>query len=195
MNVHQPAHPEHAAGWTPERVEQLTQLWTEGRLSASQIASLMGGGLTRNAVIGKVHRLGLQPRIMYRNPFGNRKKRKDAKPKTPKPKRPRMILYSKAPTPEPEPVAFSAEVWEPLPGTTPISLLELSDAVCRWEVGGTHQSPGTGFCGCPVAHGRSYCTEHYARSVGKGTASERAAVRSAKQAAKFDIHQRILELA
>ena len=46
--------------WTEERVEQLKKLWTEG-LSASQIANRLGD-VTRNAVIGKVHRLGLEPR-------------------------------------------------------------------------------------------------------------------------------------
>ena len=46
--------------WTEERVEQLKKLWTEG-LSASQIAKRLGDA-TRNAVIGKVHRLGLEPR-------------------------------------------------------------------------------------------------------------------------------------
>ena len=46
--------------WTEERVEMLKQLWTDG-LSASQIARKMGG-VTRNAVIGKVHRLGLAGR-------------------------------------------------------------------------------------------------------------------------------------
>ena len=43
--------------WSDERVDQLKSLWTEG-LSASQIARALGG-VTRNAVIGKVHRLGL----------------------------------------------------------------------------------------------------------------------------------------
>ena len=43
--------------WNDERVELLKRLWAEG-LSASQIASRLGG-VTRNAVIGKVHRLGL----------------------------------------------------------------------------------------------------------------------------------------
>ena len=47
-------------GWTDERVETLKKLWTEG-LSASQIAKQLGG-VTRNAVIGKVHRLGLAGR-------------------------------------------------------------------------------------------------------------------------------------
>ena len=46
--------------WTDERVETLKKLWTEG-LSASQIAQKLGG-VTRNAVIGKVHRLGLSGR-------------------------------------------------------------------------------------------------------------------------------------
>ena len=46
--------------WTDERVESLKKFWQEG-LSASQIASRIGG-VTRNAVIGKVHRLGLAGR-------------------------------------------------------------------------------------------------------------------------------------
>jgi GcrA cell cycle regulator len=48
--------------WTDERVELLSRLWLEGR-SASQIATALAGGLTRNAVIGKVHRLGLAGRV------------------------------------------------------------------------------------------------------------------------------------
>src|SRR3954471_22560081 len=47
-------------GWTDERVELLKKLWAEG-LSASQIATELGG-ITRNAVVGKVHRLGLSGR-------------------------------------------------------------------------------------------------------------------------------------
>ena len=46
--------------WTDERVETLKKLWTDG-LSASQIAAQLGG-ITRNAVIGKVHRLGASGR-------------------------------------------------------------------------------------------------------------------------------------
>ena len=49
-----------AMGWTDERVGTLKKLWLEG-LSASQIAKQLGG-VTRNAVIGKVHRLGLSGR-------------------------------------------------------------------------------------------------------------------------------------
>lgn len=49
--------------WTDERVERLSALWLEGR-SASQIAAELGGGVSRNAVIGKVHRLGLSGRAV-----------------------------------------------------------------------------------------------------------------------------------
>ena len=48
--------------WTDERVEHLKKMWLEG-LSASQIAGELANGVTRNAVIGKVHRLGLSGRV------------------------------------------------------------------------------------------------------------------------------------
>ena len=53
-------------GWTDERVEDLKKLWLEGH-SASQIAKHLGG-VTRNAVIGKVHRLGLSGRAAPSKP-------------------------------------------------------------------------------------------------------------------------------
>ena len=62
-------------GWTDERVEVLKRLWLDG-LSASQIAK-QRGGVTRNAVIGKVHRLGLSGRAAPSHPsrptFQNRR--------------------------------------------------------------------------------------------------------------------------
>lgn len=47
--------------WTEDRIEKLKKLWDDG-LSASQIAKELGEGVTRNAVIGKAHRLGLKSR-------------------------------------------------------------------------------------------------------------------------------------
>ena len=47
--------------WTDDRVDHLRELWSKG-LSASQIAAQLGDGVTRNAVIGKAHRLGLEGR-------------------------------------------------------------------------------------------------------------------------------------
>ena len=55
--------------WTDERIKNLRQLWSEGQ-SASKIAEQLGG-VTRNAVIGKIHRLGLSNRkpMIYPRPF------------------------------------------------------------------------------------------------------------------------------
>src|ERR1700747_10540 len=66
---------EGAMSWTDERVEMLKKLWADG-LSASQIAGELGG-ITRNAVIGKVHRLGLSGRA------------KAPSPSVPRPRKPR----------------------------------------------------------------------------------------------------------
>jgi GcrA cell cycle regulator len=60
MSQGPPVLPEECMSWTDERVETLKKMWTEGQ-SASQIAKELGG-VTRNAVIGKVHRLGLSNR-------------------------------------------------------------------------------------------------------------------------------------
>ena len=81
--------------WTDERVEKLKKMWGEGQ-SASQIAKELGG-VTRNAVIGKVHRLGLSNRT------GGGGTKADAKPK-PAPKvdaKPKPAAAKPKPTPEP----------------------------------------------------------------------------------------------
>jgi GcrA cell cycle regulator len=53
------------ATWTPERVAELTRLWDEG-LPAAEIGRRLG--LTKNAVIGKVHRIALSPRVITERP-------------------------------------------------------------------------------------------------------------------------------
>ena len=71
--------------WTDERVEILKKMWGEGQ-SASQIAKELGG-VTRNAVIGKVHRLGLSNRATGAGAKADSKPKAEAKPKAaPKPK-------------------------------------------------------------------------------------------------------------
>src|ERR1700742_3151032 len=74
-------------GWTEERVATLKKLWLEG-LSASQIAKQLGG-VTRNAVIGKVHRLGLSGRAA------------PSPPARPAPSRPPPRGFNPQPTPRP----------------------------------------------------------------------------------------------
>jgi len=68
--------------WTDERVELLKKLWTEGH-SASQIAARLGMGVTRNAVIGKVHRLNLSGRVTQPRSTEPRAPRKTREPSHP----------------------------------------------------------------------------------------------------------------
>src|SRR5437762_6826798 len=76
-----PRAEEKSMTWTDERVELLKKLWADG-LSASQIAAELGG-ITRNAVIGKVHRLGLS---------GRAKSSSSASPRPRKPRSPSHML-------------------------------------------------------------------------------------------------------
>ena len=71
-------------GWTPARVDTLKSLWSEG-LSASQVAKSLGG-VTRNAVIGKIHRLGLSGRA------AGAVIRRTALPRPLRPERPRLVV-------------------------------------------------------------------------------------------------------
>jgi GcrA cell cycle regulator len=128
-------------GWTDERVEQLKKLWAEG-LSASQIARVLGE-VTRNAVIGKVHRLGLS---------GRASPARIERPRYPKPAR-RMVKPMLA-----EPVIIAEPEPEPEPGEW-TTVLTLRERMCKWPIG----NPGDAnfrFCGRKSADGASYCAEH-----------------------------------
>jgi len=143
-------------GWTEERVGILKKLWLEG-LSASQIAKQLGG-VTRNAVIGKVHRLGLSGRATPSQPV---------RPafKTPRPPRPaasasqaprRMAppSHHHQPGSGPEPLTPVYYVEEPGSAT----VLTLGAHMCKWPIGDPASDNFT-FCGRRIGEG-SYCTEH-----------------------------------
>src|SRR5579883_491142 len=131
--------------WTDERVENLKKLWGEG-LSASQIAAELGG-ITRNAVIGKVHRLGLSGRA------------KSTSSATPRPRKARtpshMLRIGRATVRGNTALAHAYEIEaevepELIENIIPIgqrrTILELNEQTCRWPVG----DPGSGdffFCG------------------------------------------------
>lgn len=130
--------------WDDARIEGLKRLWSEG-YSCSQIAGQLGGGLTRNAVIGKATRIGLPPRkVVHRAPV-----RHSSKPWRPRHKSilridPRIAFDA---TLEPEAVA-------PPPEFIGIALLDLEDHHCRFPRG---EGAGILFCGQPVVHGESWC--------------------------------------
>lgn len=125
--------------WTEDRVELLKKLWAEG-LSASQIARTMGD-VTRNAVIGKVHRLGLSGRAT-----------------TSRADRPRRATI---PKPQPKPVV--AEPMSVAEATLSngefATVMTLNGVMCRWPIG----DPGTDefhFCGNQTEAGDPYCSAH-----------------------------------
>jgi len=144
--------------WTDDRVEILKKLWIEG-LSASQIANEMGG-VTRNAVIGKVHRLGLSGRATPSRPPRPRPK--------PAPARSRVAAASK-PSAGTAPVAPRPEVQvapiEPkrLPSGEFATVLTLTSKLCKWPIGDPAK-PGFKFCGRVSDDKAPYCTEHAAQA-------------------------------
>lgn len=149
-------------GWNEERVAVLKSLWQEG-LSASQIAKQLGGGVTRNAVIGKVHRLGLAGRATPSRP-PKRTIRVQARPRPSTPSLP----VPRAPRPTSPPqlsLAPALPQLEPLrneDGRT-TTVLELTDRVCKWPIGDPSDA-NFGFCGRPRCAG-SYCADHSRQAV------------------------------
>lgn len=140
-------------GWTDERVELLKKLWQDG-LSASQIAKQLGG-VTRNAVIGKVHRLGLSGRATPSKPA--RTTFKAPRPARPAaaPSAPRRIaepLSAHHPQQAPTPVRYVDEA----PGTA--TVLTLGAHMCKWPIGDPSLDTFT-FCGRRSGEG-PYCHEH-----------------------------------
>lgn len=149
--------------WTDERIEMLRQLWENG-LTASQIADKLGQGLSRNAVIGKAHRLGLKSRP---SPV----KTGDSAGETDAPASTETAPAAAAPAAV---VAMAAgdppAVRKPAPPRPPVaaqgksgktSLLDLSDKICKWPIGHPGE-PDFHFCGKPSQAGFPYCSEHCA---------------------------------
>jgi GcrA cell cycle regulator len=140
-------------GWTDERVETLKALWLDG-LSASQIAKQLGG-VTRNAVIGKVHRLGLSGRATPSQPSPVAFKPPRTRPAAPAPvihRRPAPALEDVRAAPEPR---LPMRVEEPGEAT----VLTLGRHMCKWPIGDPSSSEFT-FCGRRAADERPYCVEH-----------------------------------
>ncbi|WP_444463275.1 GcrA family cell cycle regulator [Rhodobacter capsulatus] len=103
--------------WTDERVELLKKMWTEGQ-SASQIAKELGG-VTRNAVIGKVHRLGLSNRVEGAAAPVAPVAAAPVKPAAPEPVAPAAAAAPPRVEPEPEPVRPTLTAVPPRPAPVP----------------------------------------------------------------------------
>ena len=132
--------------WTEEREQRLRKLWEKG-YTASQIAEMLGGGTTRNAVIGKAHRLKLAARVASKQ--SKSPKKQDAASGLNKQEgyisrksRFKSLLLDKN---------FEVE--------NPKKLEELSDKNCRWPIGHPDEE-NFYFCGRNPVEGFSYCKLH-----------------------------------
>lgn len=147
--------------WTDARIDLLRSSWEKG-MTASQIAEMLGEGVSRNAVIGKAHRLGLQARP---SPVkGGEAAIAD-------------VVAASVASPVAAPVAAAPAATRAVAPAAPVAvrkirpvvggkparttLLDLSEKVCKWPIG----HPGDSdfhFCGKPSATGFPYCMEHCA---------------------------------
>jgi GcrA cell cycle regulator len=171
--------------WTDERIDQLRTMWDKG-MSASQIAEQLGNNITRNAVIGKAHRLGLKSRPSPVKADSPRAKPAPAAVPTPTPtptpplvraQDPEVAFARAAPVMQRAPMPMMMPNTGPVPPTTTshpmanrrsrpdmgrkITLLELTEKVCKWPIGHPDEEDFH-FCGAPVNAGTPYCLEHCA---------------------------------
>ena len=156
-----------AATWTAERVHELQRCVTAG-LTCSEIAAEIG--VTRNAVIGKIHRLGLKPLRSPGTP---------ARTCPPRAASPRFsqrkllrLMFAEAPSLAAEQGSEPAAV----ESAERCSLLELAAGKCRWPVAdpvGDHSGADFVFCGNEAVRGFSYCAGH-ARMAYRLPARQRA---------------------
>jgi len=115
--------------WTDDKIDKLQKLWGKG-LTASQIAEKLGGGITRNAVIGKAHRLKL--------------------PSRPSPVKAEPVKVAPPPAPEAR---------EEVSDSKKTSLLDLTEQTCKWPIGHPGDADFY-FCGKPSRPGVPYCPDH-----------------------------------
>jgi len=169
--------------WTDERVDLLSRLWLEGR-SASQIATALGGGLTRNAVIGKVHRLGLAGRVKSGQTarpapdgvaFDNAETGaqvaaapRRAAPRASVAAAPAIMTaravhgntaLAVAEATEHAPQLLRAPEDVVVPLSLKVTIVELRESMCKWPLGDP-SSPEFRYCGSPSQSATPYCQYH-----------------------------------
>lgn len=147
------------SSWSNDRIEQLKSLWQEG-LSASEVARALGN-VTRNAVLGKLYRLGLLSGSAAARP---------SRPRSSIPPiRPARLAKTALVTAMPEPDAFTFQ------DGSFATVATVNDRMCRWPIG----DPKAGdfhFCGHAPKVGSCYCEAHAQRAHQPGPPKRRPSV-------------------
>ena len=131
--------------WTEEKVGKLKELWGKGK-TASQIAEIIGG-ISRNAVIGKAHRLNLSAKIKTRSVAPNQNFENSSNENTTKSKRVRRSKFKSL---------IIEKDFEP---ENPKQLEELDENSCKWPIGHPNEKSFY-FCGRSSLKDFSYCKLH-----------------------------------
>ena len=131
--------------WTEEKVSKLKELWGKGN-TASQIAEIIGG-ISRNAVIGKAHRLNLSAKIKTRTATSNQSFENSYQEKNIKPRRGRKSKFKSL---------IIEKDFEP---ENPKQLEELDENSCKWPIGHPNEESFY-FCGRSSLKDFSYCKLH-----------------------------------
>lgn len=160
--------------WTEERVALLTKLWCQDRLSASQCAERLGGGVTRNAVLSKIHRHGIADRSGSRSQSVRKPRVKTRSPPVASAPRPdsnaafRKLLNADAAS------GRLASQYEEIviPLNERKTIQTLAECNCRWPIGDP-QHADFHFCGKDKVAGLPYCEFHARRAYQPPSAAKK----------------------
>ena len=170
-----------ARSWPSDALDMVTALWADGRSGTEisrEIWDRLGLYYSRNAVIGKVHRLGLPARAMKR----------PSKAAARKNSRQRAVVLPRRPKPPPRLTKPAPPRRRPEPPEAPMSknltLMDLTSGTCKWPVNDPPRGEPFLFCGAEKPSAQPYCPFHARLAAGPGTESERRAYRPHRDMAR-----------